>query len=93
MAKEETTLEKMRKFRDAVTTGQMQVKAATNEIEALASGTNANIDNLFVRIMPDGRITLTLLPQDATITLSERQFLGLMGWGRKHVGEGPNGKD
>ncbi|HUU31868.1 MAG TPA: hypothetical protein VMY69_07215 [Phycisphaerae bacterium] len=90
---EQTALEKMRKFQDAATAARMQLKAATNEIDALAAGTNANIDNLVVRLLPEGQVCIRFAAGDTELALSERQFLGLMGWGRKHVGEGPNGKE
>lgn len=88
---EETTLAKVKGLQQEVRTALRQRDEAQEQIECLARGTNANIDNLVVRLLAEGTVSVRLLPGDMEFVLSERQFRGLMGWGRKHIGEGPNG--
>jgi predicted lactoylglutathione lyase len=90
MAKgEETTLEKMKVFQDAAEGAQKLLETANEKITALAAGTNANIDNVVVKLLSEGTVYLAFAGGDSEFVFSERQFLGLMGWGRKHVGDGP----
>ena len=89
---EETTLLKMQRAAFRTKQAQKEIDGHQADLTALAAGTNANIDNLVVRLLPEGQVCIRFAAGDTEWALSERQFLGLMGWGRKHVGEGPNGK-
>ena len=92
MANEETTLEEMKKIQNDAELSQARVRQAEERIEALTAGTQANIDGLVVRLGEDGQVSMSRNDPPEAFTVSERQFLGLMGWGRKHIGDGPNGK-
>ena len=88
----ESTLAAIKRELNGQAEMQHQADAARERIEALSAGTRANIDGLVSVLLPDGRVAVGLQGTPGELVLSERQFLGLMGWGRKHVGEGPHGK-
>ena len=95
MANEETTLERIKKFQAEAGMARAKLEEAEERIGALSAGTSINIDNMVVKLLPGGRVQVGFPPLgggDREFHLSERQFLGLMGWGRKHVGDGPDGK-
>ena len=94
MAKEETTLEKMKKAISDGGEARRQIAAHEEAIAALSHGTEASIDCMRVKLLEDGQVAVYGMfdPREGATIFSERQFLGLMGWGHKHVGDGPNGK-
>ena len=91
---EETTLKKMERLCRARNAAKRADEEANELLRALSSGTAANIDGARVKLLEDGRVAVFGMfdPREEATVFSQRQFLGLMGWGRKHVGEGPNGK-
>jgi len=91
---EETTLALIKMFHADAGTARAKLEEANEKIHALAGFTRANIDGLVVGLVADGRVAVAIQGKnDSDFVFSERQFLGLMEWGRKHVGEGPNTKD
>ena len=88
---EETTLEKMKKEIKAGSAARRQVAATEEAISVLARGTDANIEGARVKLLEDGRVAVVGMfdPREGATIFSERQFLSLMGWGHKHVGDGP----
>ena len=88
----ESTLDAIKRELDAQAEMQHQADAAGERVKALAADTRANIDGLVTELRSDGRIAVGFQGEPCELVFSERQFLGMMGWGRKHVGEGPNGK-
>ena len=91
-SREPTALERMHRAQFNAKQARIDAENHERDLAALSEGTNANIDNMVVRLLPAGTVCIGFPPQGQEFVLSERQFLGLMGWGRKHVGEGPHGK-
>jgi len=92
MAHEKTTLEQMKTWQAVRDKADAESGEAMSAMNALASGTSANIDGMRVKLLEEGRVVIYPGVGDAEFVIFERQFRGLMGWGDKHFGIG-NFKD